>query len=125
MAGAADARFVKAAVDRVIDGLEQPQELQDEYAAALLDAAQAKASAKIIPQSRMVAAAFAVQDGAIVGPQVGTLAEITMGAEFGSTIYGQFHGRHARGAWLFPTIENPPTSVDAVADRWLEDQIDG
>lgn len=119
-----DAKAAAAAVDEMADQLERPDELAAVTARALLDAAQAKARTRPTPQAPMVAAGFRVDNTTIHGPS-GTLGEITMGAEMGSTIYGQFGGRHSRGTWLFPTLANPPGSVSGEQEDWLDDVLNG
>jgi hypothetical protein len=109
-----------AATDRLYRALDHPDELAGITARALLDAAQRAAGSRPTPQAPMVAAAFRVDNEAIRGPQSGTLAELTMGAEFGSTTYRQFGARHGRGSWLFPTIAEPPAEVERAQADYLD-----
>lgn len=119
-----DAKAASVEVGHMVDQLEKPDELGAITARALLDAAQSAAGRRPTPQAPMVAAGFRVDNDAIRGPS-GTLGEITMGAEFGSTTYAQFGSRHGGGSWLFPTIANPPSTVQDDQERWLDDVLNG
>lgn len=114
----------RAATDRLYKALDQPNQLEAVTARALLDAAQSSANRRPTPQAAMVAAGFTVSGQAIRGPS-GTLAEITMGAEFGSTIFRQFGGRHGAGSWLFPTLTAPPATVEREQSDYLDDVTNG
>ena len=112
----------RSKLDDIYRGLERPDDLAETTARALLDAAQARASGRPTPQAALVASGFSVSGPTIRGPS-GTLAEITMGAEFGSSIYRQFHTRYSGGSWLFPTLYDPPGSVEDSQTDWLEDLL--
>ena len=109
----------EAAADQLYRALDSPAALEQLTAEQLLKAAQAAAQRRPHPQSQKVAVGFSTANGVIRGPS-GSLGEITMGAEMGSTIYAQFHGRSARGSWLFPTLDNPPSSLEQAQSAWLD-----
>jgi hypothetical protein len=109
----------EAAATSLYKALDRPDELEKVTAVALLEAAQSAARGRPTPQAPMVAAGFSVADRVIRGPS-GTLGEIAMGAEMGSIRFTQFGPRHARGSWLFPTLDNPPDAVEHVQQAWLD-----
>ena len=119
-----DAKAAAADIGGMVDQLEKPEELGAITARAILDAAQLAARRRPTPQAPMVAAGFRVDNTAIRGPS-GTLGEITMGAEFGSTEFRQFGGRHGGGSWLFPAVANPPPAVTTDQEDWLDGILNG
>ena len=110
----------REAADQLYKALDHPDELAALTASALLDAAQAAARTRPTPQAPMVAVGFSVSGDTIKGPS-GTLGELTMGAEFGSLGFAQFGPRHGSGSWLFPTLANPPASVEQQQEDWLDE----
>lgn len=106
---------------RLMSELEDPKGLAHEYAEAVLSQAVQNASSRPTPQARMAASVLQVRDDRIV-PAGGPLAAVAVGqgAEFGSSIYPQFHAPHnPRGYWLLPAGEQ--TADSAAADQALED----
>ena len=81
------------------------------------------------PQARLVAGAIYYDDLAIRAHDRpagrGTVAELLLGAEFGSARFTQFGPRASGGYWLFPTLRNPPTTVVAAGERGLDELIGG
>lgn len=109
----------EAAANQLYKALDQPLELERVTAEQLLKAAQSASQRRPHPQSAKVAAGFSTASGIIRGPS-GSLGAITLGSELGSTTYAQFHGRSARGSWLFPALDNPPAEVEQAQSAWLD-----
>jgi hypothetical protein len=95
-------------INRILSELQEPAGLAHQFAQAILDEAVRNAASRPTPQAPMAAANLFVR-GAEIGPSAGGAAEaVAAGAEFGSSIYRQFHQPHnPRGYWLFPATEAP------------------
>jgi hypothetical protein len=118
-----DLAYGARTIRRILDKLEQPEELEHKYAEALLAQAVRNAAGKPTPQARMAAENLDVQ-GASIGPIAGGApADVAIGSEFGSDRYLQFHrSPNPRGYWLYPAAED--LQVIANTDRELERLLD-
>ena len=106
------------------DRIENPEQLEDIYARAVLVQAQRAAGLRPTPQAPMAAESMGVQNGTILSLTGGDPSAVAAGSEFGSDIYGQFHRPHnARGYWLLPSAENPDAATIEAGEDWLDDQV--
>jgi hypothetical protein len=72
----------------------------------------------------MAAENMGVQRGTILPLTGGAPSEVSMGSEFGSDIYLQFHRpRNSRGYWLLPSAENPDAATIGAGEDWIDDQV--
>ena len=117
-----DLTYGQATIRRILRKLEQPQELENLYARAILRQAVQNAASKPTPQARMAAANLNII-GNTIGPSAGgPPADVAIGSEFGSTVYRQFQAPpNPRGYWLYPAAS--ATSTLAAGDRALEDVL--
>ena len=113
----------KRAIGRLIDRLERPAELEDVWARAVLEQAQATAQGHPTPQARMAAEAMVVEHGTILSLSGGPAGEVAVGSEFGSTIYRQFGPRNQRGYWLLPAGESPNPVTIAAGEAQLDAEV--
>ena len=115
-----DLTYGQATIRRILKKLDQPQELENLYARAILAQAVANAASKPTPQARMAAANLRVEGANIFPSAGGPAAEVAIGSEFGSTLYRQFHQPpNPRGYWLYPASTS--TSALAAGDEAIED----
>jgi len=106
------------------DRLENPEQLEDIYARAVLVQAQRAAGLRPTPQAPMAAESMGVQNGTILSLTGGDPSAVAAGSEFGSGIYRQFHKPHSsRGYWLLPSAENPDAATIEAGEDWLDDQV--
>jgi len=117
-----DLTYGQATIRRILRKLEQPQELENLYARAILRQAVQNAASKPTPQARMAAANLNII-GNTIGPSAGgPPADVAIGSEFGSTVYRQFQAPpNPRGYWLYPAAS--ATSTLAAGDRALEEVL--
>jgi len=117
-----DLQYGQATIRRILKKLDQPQELENLYARAILEQAVQNAASKPTPQARMAAANLNII-GNTIGPSAGgPPADVAIGSEFGSTVYRQFQQPpNPRGYWLYPAAS--ATSTLAAGDRALEDVL--
>lgn len=111
------------AINRLVDRLGAPEELEHLWAEAVLRQAQDRAAGKPTPQARMAAENMVVQRDTILPLSGGPPSEVAVGSEFGSTIYRQFGPRNTRGYWLLPSAEAPDTATIREGEEWLDDQV--
>ncbi len=117
-----DLTYGQATIRRILKKLEQPQELENAYARAILVQAVANAAGKPTPQARMAAANLRVEGANIFPSAGGPAAEVAIGSEFGSAVYRQFQQPpNPRGYWLYPAAS--ATSTLAAGDRALEEVL--
>lgn len=117
-----DFRRAKRVIDRILDDLEDPDELAHQYAEAVLEVAVRNAAARPTPQAPMAAEGMQVQ-GDTIRSAGGTPGAVAGGSEFGSDIYLQFHKPHnQRGYWLYPAAES--SEAEDAGDRALENILD-
>lgn len=117
-----DLQYGQVTIRRILSELEEPIELENLYAQALLSQALKNAAARPTPQARMAARNMIV-DGANIVPRAGGAPrEVAIGSEFGSNAYPQFQRPATkRGYWLYPAAED--TAVLSQTDDALEDVL--
>ena len=111
------------ALRRLVERLQDNDELRDLWAREILNEAQGVAAGKPTPQARMAAEGMGIRNGTILSLSGGPSAEVAPGSEFGSSIYRQFGPRNTRGYWLLPTGEDPGPGTIAQGEEWLDDQV--
>lgn len=110
-------------LDRMMDTFEDPSGLASTFAAAVLRQAVSNASSKPTPQSRMAADVLGVSRNVIRSAGNGPGVAVGQGAEFGSSLYPQFHKpSNSRGYWLMPATEQVASS--RTGDSALEEVMD-
>jgi hypothetical protein len=118
-----DAAYGARVLHKLADRLDDPEDLEAEYARLLLEKAKQNAVARPTPQSAMAAAAL-VQSGNVIRSAGGGPGEaVAASSEFGSDIYPQFqHSHTGSGLWLYPAAED--IQVLEQADKALEQLIE-
>lgn len=118
-----DLEYGARVIRRILKQLDQPEGLAHSYAEAVLVQARQNAASKPTPQARMAAEALTVERDTIAPAAGGPAAEVGTGAEFGSTLYRQFHAPpNPRGYWLYPAGE--AVAVLKAADAALELELE-
>lgn len=109
-------------IRRILRELDEPAELANLYARAVLAQAVRNAAKRPTPQARMAARNMNVR-GDTIGPAAGGPPEdVAIGSEFGSAVYPQFHrGPTRKGYWLFPAAE--ATETLAAGEEALEKML--
>ena len=117
-----DAAYGRRAINRLLDALSDPKDLEADYASFLVEKAQQNAASRPTPQSGIAADSLVVSGNTI--RSAGTPADaVAASSEFGSDLYPQFQHTHtAEGLWLFPAAED--SEVLAKADESLEELIE-
>ena len=121
-----DLTYGVTTIRRILRELQQPVELENLYAHAILATALRNASSRPTPQAMMAARNLNVE-GASIGPVAGGApAAVAIGSEFGSNQYAQFqHSPAPRGLWLYPAAEATETlaEVDKALEQVLQQVI--
>lgn len=129
MARQRDLQYGATAIRRLLQELNQPEELEHQYALAILIQAQRNASARPTPQAPMAARNMQVEGSDIIPRSAGgSPAAVAFGSEFGSTVYRQFQkSPNPRGYWLYPAVESTATLAagDEALETLLEQVING
>lgn len=119
-----DLAFAQRAIRRILRDLNKPDDLEHDFATAILKQAKLNASKKPTPQARMAASIMVVEDanifqrGSAGSPEV----EVAIGSEFGSAIWPQFHKPPNRqGYWLYPATRD--SQVLGSMDKSLEEML--
>ncbi len=117
-----DLAFGQRAIRRILHELDKPDDLEHDYATAILEQARRNAARKPTPQARMAAAVMAV-DNATIAPRGSAgipAVDVGIGSEFGSAIWPQFHKPpNQAGYWLYPATRD--SQVLGKADKSLEE----
>jgi hypothetical protein len=117
-----DAAYGARVLHRLADRLDDPEDLEAEYARLLLEKAQQNAAARPTPQSAMAAEALTLS-GNVIRSAGGSPGAVAASSEFGSDIYPQFqHSHTGSGLWLYPAAED--IQVLEQADKALEQLIE-
>jgi len=117
-----DLTFGQRALRRILKELQKPDDLEQDYARAILDQAKKNAAGKPTPQARMAASVMVAEGGNIFPRGSAGLPEVAVGigSEFGSAVWPQFHrGPNPRGYWLYPATRD--SAVLGKADKSLEE----
>lgn len=118
-----DAAYGARVLRKLADELDDPEDLESEYARLLADKARQNAAARPTPQSAMAADALTVSGSAVRIAAGGAPAAVAASSEFGSDIYPQFqHSHTAQGLWLYPAAED--SGVLEQADNALENLVE-
>ena len=117
-----DLTFGQRALRRILKELQKPDDLEQDYARAILDQAKKNAAGKPTPQARMAASVMVAEGGNIFPRGSAGIPEVAVGigSEFGSAVWPQFHrGPNPRGYWLYPATRD--SAVLGKADKSLEE----
>lgn len=115
-----DLTYGRRTIERILRELEQPADLEQKYAEAVLALALQNAAGRPTPQAPMAAEVMSAERGTIAPLAGGAPAEVGIGSEFGSSLYRQFQKPpNPRGYWLYPAAEDARTL--AAGDAMLED----
>lgn len=115
-----DLTYGRRTIERILRELEHPAGLEQKYAEAVLELALQNAAGRPTPQAPMAAENMVVERGSIGPLAGGAAAEVSIGSEFGSSLYRQFQKPpNPRGYWLYPAANDVRTL--AAGDRMLED----
>lgn len=118
-----DLTYGARTIRRILSELEQPENLEHQYAEAILAQAVRNAASRPTPQAQMAAENLDVQLASIGPVAGGAPAAVAIGSEFGSNQYLQFHKPpNPRGYWLYPAAED--LQVLANTDQELEKLLD-
>ena len=117
-----DLAYGQRTIARILRELEQPAELEYKYAEAVLALALENAAGRPTPQAPMAAENMTADRGTISPLAGGAPADVSIGSEFGSTLYPQFQAPpNPGGYWLYPAANDARTL--AAGDRMLEDML--
>lgn len=115
-----DLAYGRRTIERILRELEQPTGLAEKYAEAVLALALQNAAGRPTPQAPMAAENMVADKGTISPLAGGAPAEVSIGSEFGSSLYRQFHQPpNPGGYWLYPAANDARTL--AAGDQMLED----
>ena len=118
-----DLAYGQRTIARILRELEHPAELEQKYAEAVLALAVENAAGRPTPQAPMAAQNMVVERGSIGPLAGGAPADVSIGSEFGSSLYRQFQRPpNPRGYWLYPAANDVRTL--AAGDRMLEEMLD-
>jgi hypothetical protein len=118
-----DLVYGQRTIERILREMQQPAELEHQYALAVLAQALRLAATRPTPQAPMAARNMNVEGNSIGPSAAGAAADVAIGSEFGSEKYAQFqHRRAPRGLWLYPAAEG--TEALAATDRALEQTLE-
>ncbi len=117
-----DAAYGARVLRKLADELENPEDLEAEYARLLADKARENAQSRPTPQSAMAADALTVS-GNVIRVAGGNPGAVAASSEFGSDIYPQFQHPHTeQGLWLYPAASD--LGVLQQTDNALEQLIE-
>ena len=106
---------------KLADRLEDPEDLEADYASFLVEKAQQNAAARLTPQSALVADSLVVSGNSIRSAGI-PADDVAASSEFGSDLYPQFqHAHTTEGLWLYPAAED--ADVLARTDEALDDFV--
>lgn len=121
-----DLQYGRRTIENILRALERPEGLEQKYAEATLALAVQNASGRPTPQAHMAAENMVAEAGSIYPLAGGPPADVSIGSEFGSTIYRQFHKPpNPRGYWLYPAANDTRTLAagDGMLEEILQDAI--
>jgi len=117
-----DLTFGQRALRRILKELQKPDDLEQDYAKAILEQAKKNAAGRPTPQAPMAASVMVAEGGNIFARGSAGLPEVAVGigSEFGSAIWPQFHrSPNPGGYWLYPATRD--SAVLGKADKSLEE----
>ena len=118
-----DAAYGAKALRRLSDALEEPSDLERDYASFLVEKARQNAASRPTPQSAMAADSLVVSGNVIRSAGGDPGSAVAASSEFGSDLYPQFqHSHTSEGLWLYPAAED--ADVLKQADESLEELIE-
>ena len=107
---------------KLADELDNPEDLEAEYARLLAEVARQNAAGRPTPQSALAASALTVSAN-VIRVAGGIPGAVAASSEFGSDIYPQFQHPHtSQGLWLYPAAED--SGVLERADNALENLVE-